>query len=72
MNKNKIISSGKSCFAQRVALVTTTLFLMTTTQWAQAADIFWDGGTSGAGSSLVTSGNWVGNVNPTSTDCWRC
>ena len=68
MNKNKIISSGKSCFAQRVALVTTTLFLMTTTQWAQAADIFWDGGTSGAGSSLVTSGNWVGNVNPTSTD----
>ena len=68
MNKNKIISSGKSCFAQRVALVTTTLFLMTTTKWAQAADIFWDGGSSGTGSSLSTANNWVGNLNPTSTD----
>ena len=68
MNKNKIISSGKSCFAQRVALVTTTLFLMTTTKWAQAADIFWDGGTSGTGSSLITAGNWLNNLNPTSTD----
>ena len=68
MNKNKIISSRKSCFAQRVALVTTTLFLMTTTKWAQAADIFWDGGSSGTGSSLSTANNWVGNLNPTSTD----
>ena len=68
MNKNKIISSRKSCFAQRVALVTTTLFLMTTTKWAQAADIFWDGGSSGTGSSLSTSNNWVGNINPTLTD----
>ena len=68
MNKNKIISSQKSCFAQRVALVTTTLFLMTTTKWAQAADIFWDGGSSGTGSSLSTANNWVGNLNPTSTD----
>ena len=68
MNKNKIISSRKSCFAKRVALVTTTLFLMTTTKWAQAADIFWDGGSSGTGSSLSTANNWVGNLNPTSTD----
>ena len=58
MNKNKIISSGKSCFAQRVALVTTTLFLMTTTKWAQAADIFWDGGSNGTGTTLSTAGNF--------------
>jgi autotransporter-associated beta strand protein len=58
----------KTYSANRIALIGIAMILMVTTKSVIAADVYWDGGSSGTGSSLSTTNNWVGNVNPTATD----
>ena len=58
----------KNYSANRVGLIGITIILMVTTKSVIAADVYWDGGSSGTASSLSTANNWVGNANPTSTD----
>ena len=58
----------KTYSANRIALIGIAMILMVTTKSVIAADVYWDGGSSGTGSSLSTANNWVGNVNPTATD----
>ena len=53
----------------RPALMAILLLVAALTgQTTRAADVPWDGGTSGTGTAWTTAANWAGNVLPTSAD----